>query len=216
MVDRLVAARLVKRGGRLRTESTHVLAAVRRLNRGELVAESLRCALKELSVHAEDWLAGLITSGWVDRYGRQLRYDRLSRRRGADRLRPADWRRRQVWVQQYWLDEDGQLRWRGPKSTRNRASRRNTEQRSTGKSSADGRPAAATARVPWSSMEIATPRNPEARYSQKITASGHRDWIGYRDRQTETCKNIGQNVIEPHGTDREGGVAVIGVPFFIT
>ena len=78
MVDRLVAAGLVKRGRRLRTDSTHVLAAVRRLNRGELVAESLRCALEELAVHAEDWLAGLITSQWADRYGRPVRYDWLA------------------------------------------------------------------------------------------------------------------------------------------
>ncbi|MFI1653171.1 transposase [Streptomyces avidinii] len=36
MVERLAAAGLVKRRGRVRTDSTHVLAAVRRLNRGEL------------------------------------------------------------------------------------------------------------------------------------------------------------------------------------
>jgi transposase len=36
MVGRLVEAGLVKRGGRQRTDSTHVLAAVRRLNRAEL------------------------------------------------------------------------------------------------------------------------------------------------------------------------------------
>jgi hypothetical protein len=33
MVERLVAAGLVKRRGRARTDSTHVLTAVRRLNR---------------------------------------------------------------------------------------------------------------------------------------------------------------------------------------
>ncbi|MGW4568937.1 transposase [Streptomyces sp. NPDC004561] len=79
MVERLAAAGLLKRRGRLRTDSTHVLAAVRKLNRGELVAEALRRALEELAVHAEDWLAGLVTPAWAERHGRPVRYDRLPR-----------------------------------------------------------------------------------------------------------------------------------------
>ncbi|MEU6557410.1 transposase [Streptomyces sp. NPDC046915] len=55
IVDRLVEAGLVRRRGRIRTDSTHVLAAVRRLNRGELVAETLRCALEELALQGERW-----------------------------------------------------------------------------------------------------------------------------------------------------------------
>ncbi|MFD3557014.1 hypothetical protein ACFWWA_33655 [Streptomyces goshikiensis] len=42
MVDRLVEAGLVKRRGRQRTDSTHILAAVRRLDRLELVGETHR------------------------------------------------------------------------------------------------------------------------------------------------------------------------------
>lgn len=102
---------------------------------------------------------------------------------------------RQVWVQQYWQDGFGQLRWRAAKSTRNRASRRATEQRNTGKSSADGRPDPTSARVPWSTMEIVTPHDPKARYSQKVTAAGQRDWIGCRDDQTETCDETSPHVI---------------------
>lgn len=222
MVDHLVAAGLVKRRGRIRTDSTHVLAAARRLNRGELVAESLRVALEELAEHGEGWLAPLITPEWADRYGRPVRYDRLPR--GGDALiayvlqvgedgmhilravhrpdAPAQLRNlsavqvlRRVWVQQYWYDGNGQLRWRGPKSSRDRASRRSTQQRNTGKVQADGRPDAASARVPWSSFEIITPHDPEARYSQKVTAAGQRDWIGYRDHQSEVCDETGPNVI---------------------
>nr|WP_191864091.1 hypothetical protein [Embleya scabrispora] len=44
MVDRLAEAGLVRRRGRQRTDSTHVLAAVRRLDRIELVGETLRSA----------------------------------------------------------------------------------------------------------------------------------------------------------------------------
>ncbi|CCK32807.1 transposase IS4 family protein [Streptomyces davaonensis JCM 4913] len=61
VVDRLAEAGLVKRRGRIRTDPTHVLAAVRRLNRGELVAETLRCALEELALRGEEWLAALVT-----------------------------------------------------------------------------------------------------------------------------------------------------------
>jgi transposase len=40
---------LLKAGGRVRTDSTHVVAAVRHLNRLELVGESLRQALNQLA-----------------------------------------------------------------------------------------------------------------------------------------------------------------------
>lgn len=44
-------------------------------------------------------------------------------------------------------------------------------------------------------MEIGTPHDAEARYSQKVTAAGQRDWIGCRDHQIETCDETGPNVI---------------------
>jgi len=102
---------------------------------------------------------------------------------------------RQVWIQQYWFDEGGQLGWRGPKSTRDRASRRGTRRRDTGSPEAVGRPDPATARVPWASVEIVTPHDSQARYSQKVTPSGQREWIGYCDHQTEACSRTGANVI---------------------
>lgn len=42
LLDRLAALGLVTAGGRQRTDSTHVVAAVRDLNRLEMVAETLR------------------------------------------------------------------------------------------------------------------------------------------------------------------------------
>src|SRR5262249_1778550 len=47
---------LVKARQQQRTDSTHVLAAVRLMNRIELVGETLRAALNDLAVHAPDWL----------------------------------------------------------------------------------------------------------------------------------------------------------------
>ncbi|MFC4534601.1 hypothetical protein [Sphaerisporangium dianthi] len=62
----------------MRSDSTHVLAAVRRLNL-VLVGETLRAALEELAAADGEWLAGLITREWANRYGRPIRYDRLPR-----------------------------------------------------------------------------------------------------------------------------------------
>ncbi|MBP2310229.1 transposase [Azospirillum melinis] len=50
---------LLKARGRQRTDSTHVLAAVRELNRLELLGETLRAALNALAVMAPAWLRGL-------------------------------------------------------------------------------------------------------------------------------------------------------------
>jgi transposase len=47
---------LLKVRGRQRTDSTHVLAAIRVLNRRALVGETLRHALNSLAVVAPDWL----------------------------------------------------------------------------------------------------------------------------------------------------------------
>src|SRR5215212_7910797 len=56
MLARLREQRLLARGGRQRTDATHVLAAVRELNRLELVTETLRAALEALATAAPRWL----------------------------------------------------------------------------------------------------------------------------------------------------------------
>ncbi|MFI5649231.1 hypothetical protein [Kitasatospora sp. NPDC051705] len=66
-VERLAEAGLVKRRRRQRTDSTHVLAAVRRLGRIELVGETLRAALEELAAADENWISALMTDGWARR-----------------------------------------------------------------------------------------------------------------------------------------------------
>jgi hypothetical protein len=54
-----------------------VLAAVRRLNRLELVAETLRAALNATAAAAPDWLRGLAPPAWYERYGRRIEDTRL-------------------------------------------------------------------------------------------------------------------------------------------
>ena len=58
LLERLAGLGLVKAGGRQRTDSTHVLGAIRALNRLELAGETLRAALEALAVAAPGWLAG--------------------------------------------------------------------------------------------------------------------------------------------------------------
>jgi len=60
---------LVTAGGKQRTDSTHVVAAVRDLNRLELAGESVRACLEALAVAAPAWLAGAVdVAGWGKRY----------------------------------------------------------------------------------------------------------------------------------------------------
>ena len=56
-------------GGKQRTDSTHVVAAVRDRHRLELAGESVRACLEALAVAAPWWLAGVIdVPGWSRRY----------------------------------------------------------------------------------------------------------------------------------------------------
>ena len=63
---------LLRAGGRQRTDSTHVLAAVRALNQLELVAETLRAALNSCAAAHPDWLQALAAPEWHERYGRRI------------------------------------------------------------------------------------------------------------------------------------------------
>ncbi len=68
---------IIKDKGKQRTDSTHVLAAVRNLNRLENVAETLRAALNAVATVAPDWLRGWVPQEWFERYGRAVDEYRL-------------------------------------------------------------------------------------------------------------------------------------------
>jgi Transposase DDE domain len=69
----LQAKGLVKAGGKARTDSTHVISAVRDLNRLELAGESVRACLEALAVAAPSWLATVIDlPEWAHRYGSRV------------------------------------------------------------------------------------------------------------------------------------------------
>jgi transposase len=83
MLARLKEAGLVKAGGRQRTDSTHVLAAIRGLNRLETVGETLRAALNSLAEAAPAWLTERIAPDWFERYGRRVEEYRLPKGEAA-------------------------------------------------------------------------------------------------------------------------------------
>jgi len=191
LLDRMLATfqtrGWVKARGRQRTDSTHVLAAIRTLNRLELVGETMRYALNTLAAVAPEWLKSQIQPGWVDRYRDRVdnyrlptqKRDReqLARTIGIDGHRliymlhdeaaPVQLREleaikilRQVWKQQY-VFKNNDIGWRD------------------------------TAEMPPSAHRIASPYEQEARYSRKRET----EWVGYKVHLTETCDDDRPNLI---------------------
>src|SRR5262249_28760417 len=118
-----------------RTDSTHVLAKVRALNRIETVAETLRAALNALATVTPEWLRAQVDADWFERYSSRVEESRLPKGQavreqyaaqvGPDGLRLLEavyasttppWLRdipaveilRRVWVQQF-VTLDGQV-----------------------------------------------------------------------------------------------------------
>ncbi|MEO3892753.1 MULTISPECIES: IS1182 family transposase [unclassified Nonomuraea] len=180
LLDHCARLGLLRAGGRQRTDSTHVIAAVRTLNRMEFVGETLRSALEALAVAAPDWLASIITGEWIERYGSRVDNYRFpkgedARQRwaltvGADgftlleavhhrdapawlRQLPAVQTLRIAWIQQYHREEKG-VRWR------------------------EGRD------LPPARRRLSSPYDPDAHYGLKRGAG----WCGYKVHLSETCE----------------------------
>jgi transposase len=77
LLERCRALGLLTARGQQRTDSTHVLAAIRALNRLEFVAETLRAALNALATVAPDWLQAITPLVWYERYSRRIEESRL-------------------------------------------------------------------------------------------------------------------------------------------
>jgi transposase len=189
LLVRLKAGGWLKARGRQRTDSTHVLAAIRQLNRLEGVGESMRRVLNDLAQLAPDWLLSQISADWFDRYGPRFETYRLPTQpaeRAALQLQigqdglalltalyqpqsPA-WLRevptvqllRQLWLQQYYQQGE-QLYWR-------------TDQ-------AYG--------LPPQAVMIQSPADPQARNRTKRSTN----WTGYVVHLTESCDPDQPNLI---------------------
>ena len=162
----------IKARGKQRTDSTHVLAAIRTLRRLECVGETMRHALNVLAEVAPDWLLSHMDPEWAERYEKRFSDFRLPKEEkkrvelaetiGADGRRLLEWvyaeeklpwlreldavqTLRRVWLQHYHASEQG-APWR-----------------------ADGE-------LPPSALLITSPYDVEARYNRKKSTA----WTGYK------------------------------------
>src|SRR5215210_3795544 len=69
--------------GRARTDSTHVLGALRVLSKWERAAETMRAALNSLASTDPDWLTEHADPEWFGRYGRRIEDQRLPKGKEA-------------------------------------------------------------------------------------------------------------------------------------
>jgi transposase len=183
LLEQCRAHQLLKAGGVQRTDSTHVLAAVRLLNRLESVGETMRHALNTLAVVVPEWVVVHCEPEWVERYERRFEEQRLPAQEeerlalaaviGVDGFelleaigseRALTWLRevpavetlRQVWLQQYVREPVGErlcVRWRAEEE------------------------------LPPMTQRIISPHDAEARYGKKRSTK----WLGYKVHFTETC-----------------------------
>lgn len=169
----------LKERGKQRTDSTHVLAAIRTMNRLECVGETLRAALNSLAVVVPEWVRSHLRVEWYERYASRMEEFRLPKEanrrqayaeqigRDGDTLLKAiygagapEWLRnlpavqavRQVWVQQFLFREEN-LVWRADDN------------------------------IPPASMLISSPYDRDAHMSIKRSTV----WTGYKVHLTETC-----------------------------
>ena len=187
MLERFKARGLVKARGKQRTDSTHVLGAVRDLHLLELVGETLRATLDDLAAVVPDWLRTLAPPAWFERYGHRVEDYRLPKSQekrealaleiGADGFRLLDaldaptappaarnvtmvQTMREVWRIHYARDE-GRPRWR------------------------------AGAELPPVGERLQSPYDPEMHYSMKRQI----EWSGYKVHITETCDDDAAHMV---------------------
>lgn len=179
LLERLKEKGVIKARGRQRTDSTHVQAAIRQLNRLERVGESLRAALNRLAMLAPEWLQGRVPLEWYQRYGSRFESYRLPKSEperevlavqiGRDGYQLLEWVYQpdtpaalkaepavrilwRVWIQEYYRQEDD-VHWRTPDN------------------------------MPPAEQQIQSPYDAEARYGKKRDTG----WVGYKAHFTEIC-----------------------------
>ncbi len=78
MLSCFIEKGLLKAPKQQRTDSTHILAAIRVLGRLENIGETLRSALNSIAAVAPDWLKKIVPStDWYERYGQRIQESRL-------------------------------------------------------------------------------------------------------------------------------------------
>jgi transposase len=79
VIELLKEKNLLKVRGKQRTDSTHVLAAIRVMNRLELVTETMCAALNQLASVSPIWLSRAAPPEWFARYSARIEDTRLPR-----------------------------------------------------------------------------------------------------------------------------------------
>lgn len=77
MLEHFKTRGLIQDKGKQRSDSTHVLANIRVMNRLELVVETLRATLNELSEVEPEWLRDIAEDTWYERYAARAEEYRL-------------------------------------------------------------------------------------------------------------------------------------------
>ena len=77
MIDLFSQRQLLKVRGRQRTDSTHVLAAIRVMNRLEVITETMRATLNDLATVTPEWLSEVVPAEWYQRYGKRAEQTRM-------------------------------------------------------------------------------------------------------------------------------------------
>ena len=81
LLERCQEGGWLKARGRQRTDSTHILAKIRALNRVLCVAQTMVYVLNVLSEVAPEWVRAYVPAEWVERYGERLEHERLLKAR---------------------------------------------------------------------------------------------------------------------------------------
>lgn len=187
MLDQFQRQGLVKARGKQRTDSTHVLGAVRDLHLAELVGETLRATLNELADLAPDWLLGVSQPEWFKRYAHRV----------EDTLLPKSEAKRRLYVLE--MGRDGftlldALDAAGSPSAAREAHRvellRQVWQTHFDRSGPGLRWKEGT-EFPPVGERIQSPYDPEMHYSTKRST----EWSGYKVHLTETCDEDAVHVI---------------------
>src|SRR6185295_1270011 len=72
LLERFSEEGLLRKRGRMRTDATHVLAAIRTLGRLECIGETLRQALNALARVAPSWLRASVPESWLTTYAQRF------------------------------------------------------------------------------------------------------------------------------------------------
>lgn len=78
-LNHLKTQNLISSKGKQRSDSTHVLANIRTLNRCEMVGETMRATLNALSAELPNWLQTNIPEVWYERYIHRVEAYRISK-----------------------------------------------------------------------------------------------------------------------------------------